>query len=99
MPTRPRGSARTLLSDVEGRITHVALAFPTYQTEGVPRLRDCLSGVLTALGPRVRRSVLHHAGDEELLRTLPRNPFHIVEILKSAACSRRRARPTGAPTP
>jgi hypothetical protein len=47
VPTRSRGSARTLLSDVERRITHVALAFPTYQTEGVPRLRDCLSGVLT----------------------------------------------------
>jgi hypothetical protein len=71
VPAPPQGSRRTLLSDVEGRITHVALAFPTYQTAGVPRLRECLAGVLTALGPDVRRSVLHHAGDEALIRTLP----------------------------
>lgn len=59
-----------LLSDVDGRIAHACLALPTYQSETVPRLLECVGGVVDALGSGVRCSILHHAGDEHQLEVL-----------------------------
>ena len=67
---RTAGASYRLLSDVDGRIAHACLALPTYQSETVPRLLECVGGVVRALGPDVRCSILHHAGDEHLLEGL-----------------------------
>jgi hypothetical protein len=72
MTARPAAEvdAHGWLSDVEGRIAHVFLALPAYSEEAVPRFLGCIRAVLTALGPEVRYTVLHHPPyAEDLLRT------------------------------
>jgi hypothetical protein len=49
-----------LLSDAGGRISHVLMALPAHQPEVVPRLLECQVGLLAALGPGARCTMVHH---------------------------------------
>jgi hypothetical protein len=54
------GAGERLLSDVEGRITHIFFALPAYDAENTQAILTCLRGIRAALGPDLRCTVLHH---------------------------------------
>lgn len=62
----------TLLSDVAGRITRVAFALPGEEPDVVAPLRDCMQGVLDALGSGVRAELLHHPEQRQAAEALAR---------------------------
>jgi hypothetical protein len=65
----PPQPGRRWLSDVDGRISHVFLALPSYDAEAVPRFLSCIGGLLAALGRGVRCTILHHPPAAGALRS------------------------------